>query len=102
MLILTLLIMTILITLHTSDITCNNIPYNGLYFKLSLQYMALLIIVNKNTLCNVTFINVIRKVIIHEVFLSIAVSKKIKLDENEMKLQTHLIIENLFKTETAF
>jgi hypothetical protein len=67
-LVMTILIMTILTTLNMGDITCNDITFHWFYLQ-----MTLLIKVNKKHICNVTFINVINKVSISKVFITIVV-----------------------------
>ena len=68
------LIMTIIIILNAGDIT-----YNCLY----LQFIfTLLITVNKKQMCNVALINVISKVIISKVFISIVVMPNFFMDRS--------------------
>jgi hypothetical protein len=68
----TLLKITILITPNTGDITYNGITYNGFYLQ-----MTLLITQSKKRICIVTLIDVIIKVIMGYVFISIVVGSQL-------------------------
>ncbi len=65
--------MTIPITLNTGDITYDGITYNCLYSKLIFLQMTLLTVLSKKHICNAVFINVLSKVVVSEICISLVV-----------------------------